>query len=111
LTALRRIVSQLVDRADAFLPLGGAAVLVAGWYLIWRLNLIDAVLLPSPLEVADSIWTGVLSGSFLLDFVITIRRTLISFFFAVAIGVPLGVILGSSYRVYRFFEFAVDFFR
>ena len=45
------------------------------------------------------------------DFVQTIRRTALSFVIASAIAVPLGIVLGSSEKLYRGIEFVIDFFR
>lgn len=80
------------------------------WFVAW-LKLVDPVLLPSPQASAKAIWDGFVGGNLLKDFLITIRRTLLAFGIAVVICVPLGLMLGSSTRLYRSFEFVIDFFR
>jgi NitT/TauT family transport system permease protein len=97
--------------ASAFTPALGAIGFVALWALIAALELIDPILLPSPLASAVAIWEGFVGGSLVGDTVITIRRTLLAFAISVGVCVPLGLALGSSVRVYRSLEFVIDFFR
>ncbi|QZZ18984.1 ABC transporter permease subunit [Leptothermofonsia sichuanensis E412] len=47
----------------------------------------------------------------LIDFMATVVRTFEAFLIAAVIGVPLGVALGSSEKLYRSVEFLIDFFR
>ncbi len=54
---------------------------------------------------------GLWGGSLLHDFAVTVGRTLEAFVIAAAVGVPLGVLLGSSEKAYRSVEFLIDFFR
>jgi NitT/TauT family transport system permease protein len=102
---------MLNGRLGALTPALGAIGFVALWWLVYALRLIDPVLLPSPGDSFKALWTGFASGGLTNDFIVTIRRTLYAFFIAVAISVPLGVILGSWHRVYRSLEFVIDFFR
>lgn len=96
---------------DALTPAVGAVAFVFAWWLVAWLKLIDPVLLPSPQDSAKAIWTGFVGGTLGNDLFITVRRTLSAFAIAVAVAVPLGLILGSSTRLYRSVEFLVDFFR
>jgi len=96
---------------DPLVPLIGAFVFVLIWWLCTTLKLVDPFLLPSPLAAGKAMWTGITSGTLSLDMMITIRRTVYAFIIAVAICVPLGLILGSSERIYRSCEFVIDFFR
>lgn len=56
-------------------------------------------------------WGSLADGSIAADFFGTLNRTLISFAIAAAIGVPVGIVLGSDPRIYGALEFAIDFFR
>jgi len=98
-------------KLGALTPAIGAIGFVALWWAVHRLGLIDPVLLPSPGDALRAIWDGVVGGTLVGDSLITIRRTLAAFAIAVAVGVPLGVVLGSSQRVYSSVEFVIDFFR
>ena len=90
--------------------IGAVAFIVLWWFITW-IELVDPVLLPTPQASAKAIWDGVVGGNLITDSLITIRRTLLAFGIAVLVCVPLGLMLGSSVRLYRSFEFVIDFFR
>ena len=98
------------NKADAFLPVVGVVGLVAIWSLVtWR-QWVDPVLLPSPIATFDSLWRG-MEGTLGFDFLKTVYRTAASTLIAAMIAIPLGIVLGSSERLYRSLEFVIDFFR
>lgn len=92
-------------------PLLGAVLIIFIWWFAHEVKLVDPVLLPSPGESLEAFWKGLTQGTLWGDFYKTIVRTFASFIIATAIAVPLGILLGSSERVYRSLEFAIDFFR
>lgn len=94
-----------------FLPLLGALCLLAVWQLCSTLKLIDPFLLPAPGTMLGALFTNLRNGPLLHDFLATIERTLISLLIALVIAVPLGILLGSSDKLYRSVEFIIDFFR
>jgi NitT/TauT family transport system permease protein len=93
------------------LPFIGPLVLFIVWDLVVRLGLIKAILLPLPLDAIGALAHGLAGGPLLKDFLVTVSRTLQAFLIAAAIGMPLGVLLGSSEKAYRSVEFLIDFFR
>jgi len=98
------------QRTEAFLPVAGVIGLVAIWSLVtWR-QWVDPVLLPSPIATFDSFWRG-MEGTLGFDFLKTVYRTAASTLIAAVIAIPLGIVLGSSERLYRSLEFVIDFFR
>jgi sulfonate transport system permease protein len=98
------------DRADAFLPVLGVIGLVAIWSLVtWR-QWVDPVLLPSPVATFGSLWSG-MEGTLGFDFLKTVYRTAAATLIAAVIAIPLGIVLGSSERLYRSLEVVIDFFR
>ena len=98
-------------RSEAFLPAVGVVGLLAIWSLVtWR-QWVDPVLLPSPLATFASLWHGMDGGPLGFDFVKTVYRTAASTLIAAVIAIPLGIVLGSSERLYRSLEFVIDFFR
>lgn len=99
------------ERFGALTPALGAIGFLLLWWIVYQLKLVDPVLLPSPGDSIKAIWDGFVGGALINDFLITVRRTLLAFVIAVAISVPLGIVLGSSPRVYRSVEFVIDFFR
>ena len=98
-------------RLQAFLPVIGVIGLVALWSMVaWR-QWVDPVLLPSPWKAFEAFWQGMRGGALGFDFVKTVYRTAASTAIAAVIAIPLGIVLGSSERVYRSLEFVIDFFR
>src|SRR5690606_5006563 len=91
------------------LPLLGPVLLFALWELVIAAQWVKPVLLPPPGETLAHLWHSVVSGEIMTDFLATVWRTLAAFGIAVAIGVPLGVWLGSSVAVYRCVEFLIGF--
>jgi ABC-type nitrate/sulfonate/bicarbonate transport system permease component len=96
--------------SDLFVPLIGVAVMLALWYLAVKTRVIDPVLLPLPTDTARAAWKG-FNGKLGTDFLITLQRTALAIALASAIGIPIGLILGASEKLYRSLEFVVDFFR
>ena len=98
-------------RLQAFLPVIGVIGLFAVWALVaWR-RWVDPVLLPAPWTAAEVFWQGMRGGALGFDFVKTVYRTAASTAVAAVIAIPLGIVLGSSERLYRSLEFVIDFFR
>ena len=94
-----------------FLPFVGPLVLFILWDIVVRAGWIKAILLPAPSDTIATLVTGLLGGPLLLDFAVTVWRTVQAFLIAAVVGVPLGVLLGSNEKAYRSVEFLIDFFR
>jgi sulfonate transport system permease protein len=98
-------------RLQPFLPMVGVVGLLALWSLVtWR-QWIDPILLPSPASTFGAFWSGMYGGALGFDFIKTVYRTAASTVIAAVVAIPLGIVLGSSERVYRSLEFVIDFFR
>jgi sulfonate transport system permease protein len=93
------------------LPFVGPVLLFIVWDLVVRLGFIKPILLPAPADTLGALVAGLMGGPLLLDFAVTVKRTLQAFAIAGVVGVPLGVVLGSNEKAYRSVEFLVDFFR
>ncbi|ULX58018.1 taurine ABC transporter permease [Ectothiorhodosinus mongolicus] len=81
------------------------------WGFAAHAELVSPRLLPGPLETLGQFWNSMIYGDLLQDFWNTLRRTLYAFAIAAIVGIPLGVMLGSSRKLYGSVEFLVDFFR
>ncbi|MDR5836007.1 ABC transporter permease [Caballeronia sp. LZ034LL] len=78
------------------------ALLVAAWqFAALRM---PAFVLPGPLRVIEALDALVHSETFFTDLGATLYRVLAGFLIAVAVGGPLGIVLGSNPRGARFFE-------
>jgi NitT/TauT family transport system permease protein len=96
---------------DRLSPLIGALGLVALWYLAVWARIVDPVLLPPPHKAFMALWNGMQGGKLYFDFFKTVQRTAYAIALASAVAIPLGILLGSSERLYRSVEFIIDFFR
>jgi len=95
----------------SLLPLLGPVLLFVIWDLVVRFGLVKAILLPPPADTLATLLSGMLGGDLLQHFSVTLYRTLLAFGIATAIGMPLGILLGSNVRAYSSVEFLIDFFR
>ena len=93
------------------LPLIGPIALFLLWSLILEAKWAKPILLPPPGATMVYMTDSFISGAIFGDLFATIKRTFYAFAIATALGVPLGVILGSNEKVYRCVEFLIDFFR
>jgi len=83
----------------------GLVVGAGGFLLVWTLLsefVVGKFLLPSPLRIAPRMWDIVRSGAFIDQFVPTILRLAYGFGLALAIGFPIGYLMGTS-RYWRAF--------
>jgi ABC-type nitrate/sulfonate/bicarbonate transport system permease component len=98
-------------KSETFLPIIGVVGLIALWYAAVWFKVVDPVLLPPPTATFRAMWTGMIHGKLGGDFLKTVERTTLATLIAAAIAIPLGVLLGSSEKIYRSVEFVIDFFR
>ncbi|OGB21560.1 MAG: taurine ABC transporter permease [Burkholderiales bacterium RIFCSPLOWO2_02_FULL_57_36] len=111
--------NDIIDKSyfskDAALRVGrtlvGPLLLIVIWWFANNLQLVSDKLLPGPIETFGSLWTSLADGSMTADLTATLYRTLYAFALAAIVGIPTGIILGSSDRIYHLVEFLVDFFR
>jgi len=77
----------------------GLIVGAGGFLLLWTFLsrvVFDEFVLPPPLEVGEVMWEIVESGAFATNFWATIQRLLYGFALALAIGFPVGYLMGTS---------------
>ena len=107
---IESVISNVVN-SRLFEIMTGPAILFIGWQIAFAGELVDKNLLPSPVSTLSDTWDNILSGSMILDFWMTFVLVAKSFALATIFGVPFGVVIGSSGRLYRSVEFLIDFFR
>lgn len=102
---------QITRIALAALSLGA---LFMFWYLGTKYRLdfyIRFKNVPTPYEVFQQATEVGLSTKFLVNVIISLRRILSGFFIAIALGVPLGLIIGKYKRVSELFMPAIEVLR
>jgi ABC-type nitrate/sulfonate/bicarbonate transport system permease component len=103
--------TRLLRWIDRGLPLVGVVVLFGVWWLIAVSGWVNPVLLPTPWQTLGTLFSALVTGTMATDFFASVFRTFTAFSVAALVGVPLGVLLGSSEKLYRSVEFLIDFFR
>jgi len=89
----------------------GPILLILIWAVVAQLQFIDKFFLPGPFTTIKKLFELVVNGGILGDLSSTLGRVLLSFVIALIIGLPLGLFLGRSEKIYRSVEFIIDFFR
>ena len=92
-------------------PAVGPGLLLLVWWCVHVTGLVTGKLLPSPIATVQSLAANLWAEGLFFDLLQTILRTLEAFAIALIIGLPCGIVIGSSRRIYRQIEFLVDFFR
>jgi NitT/TauT family transport system permease protein len=86
-------------------------ILLCLWEVISYFKFVSPLFLASPLDVLINLVDSFQNGSMLDDIGHTLYRVIIGFGFAAIIGVPLGLLMGYSSKIYNALEFTVEFFR
>jgi NitT/TauT family transport system permease protein len=79
-----------------------AALVVAGWLAFlgfWTYasnNLVNPFILPTPAKVLDEMWTILSTGELFEHFQWSLMKTFVGFGLAVVIGLPIGMLMGTS---------------
>ncbi len=89
----------------------GPIALIILWMVLSGFNLVDSFFLPNPLVVTRELFLILFNGVIIPDLLSTMGRVLTAFIAAAILGLPLGLFLGKSEKIYRSFEFVIDFFR
>jgi NitT/TauT family transport system permease protein len=98
---------RLARRASSVRKAKRLALLAAGWVamlLVWNMAAyyLPPGVLPSPLEVLTLMWEIVVSGAFASNFFASVGKTFVGFLVAIAVGAPIGYLMG-RYRYWNAF--------
>ncbi len=86
-------------------------IILVAWAILSNLKLISPLFLPTPQAAFFEIINLFASGEILPDISFTLYRTLLGFIIACLVGIPIGLLMGYSDRIYYSLEFIVEFFR
>ena len=93
--ALLAIRAPISRRATTVLVMLSVVAPVAVWVALGSSGAVDPRFLPSPGAVASAGWEMARSGQLAADAWASVRRVLVGFGLAVAVSVPLGMVMGS----------------
>jgi sulfonate transport system permease protein len=89
--------------------------LLLGFLVLWQVSSVQGWVSPSVLPrldiIAGALWQGIAGGALLDDVVISLRRAGIAFVAAVALGIPLGLLMGQMRWVERALDPILQLFR
>lgn len=106
--ALRRARSG----AEAFLSRFG---LLLAFLMLWQVastqGWVNPTIFPPLDQIAVALWKGIVGGALLDDIAISLQRSGIAFLAAVAIGIPLGLLMGQLRPVERALDPILQLFR
>jgi NitT/TauT family transport system permease protein len=83
---------------------GAFALVLALWSVLTYGGIVEPLFLPAPDSVASAGWEMFVHENFLSDVWASFLRILIGFLVASALGIPLGIAIGSFRAVQAFFE-------
>lgn len=89
----------------------GPMVVLLLWQLLTSFKVIDVFFIPTPFAILMETINLFADGKIMLDILRTLYRMITGFAVSVVIGVPIGLLMGSSQRVSNSLEFIVDFLR
>lgn len=89
--------------------------LLAGFLALWQgaamTGLVNAAIFPPLSGILSALWTALGSGRLLPDVAISLQRSGLAFGIAVALGVPLGLIMGQFRSIERALDPILQLFR
>ena len=86
-------------------------VLIAVWWLVTALGLVDPMFLPGPGAVLGALSEQAASGELWADIGVSSFRILVGFVLATVMAVPIGTLMGVNARVEAALEPLMDFIR
>ena len=93
------------------LSISSFLLLLAVWSLITYTGIVDPLFLPTPTDILISGYRLFTEFEYAYDIAATVYRVLAGFALAVAIGLPLGVLIGTFKAAEAFFEPMISFVR
>ena len=105
------VIEDLSPRHDhpLFAEIGYRVLFVISFLTVWYVTatVVTEGLLPAPPAVISEAYTLLRSGAFLTHAVDTVRRVFVPFVLAWGVSVALGIAMGSSRRLEKFFDIGI----
>ena len=101
--------------SNALANFGWAALpfifLLVFWSLLRMTGLINPTLLPSPTEVAQTLWIHLSDGDYVINVWMSVQRVVLGLVMGMLLAVPVGFLIGWYKPVRRFVDPLINFFR
>lgn len=94
-----------------FISFLSVIVFLAVWETVCRTGMVDPIFLPAPSEVLKRAIQTFTNGVLLANVLASTRRVMIGFLLAVAVSIPLGLVLGTSRRACAVFDPIISLLR
>lgn len=89
----------------------GPLALLILWWILTKFGFANSFLLPSPEDTFSRLFELFSSGEVFNDINLTFYRWSIGYLLGCIVGIPLGILMGYSEKVYKSSEFLIEFFR
>jgi ABC-type nitrate/sulfonate/bicarbonate transport system permease component len=86
-------------------------LLIAVWWGAVLAGTANPLFLPSPVEVLRTLGLLIAKNEVTVDVLLTLARTIVGFLISCILGIGFGLAIGIDRRIYRYFEFIIDFTR
>ena len=93
------------------LPFGGAAIIIALWYVTWLSGFVSHRLLPRPDQVLATFWNEFVHNGLYVDILTSIARVIGGVFIGSALAIPVGTLLAWYPKTNKMFAPVINFFR
>ncbi|MGB9979183.1 ABC transporter permease [Methanobacterium sp.] len=105
----KTVYKTLYDFTCYLIDLSHKGIAIITFFILWELlptiGIIDSTFIPTPSTIALATWGMLFSSDFIFDTVITLSRVFLGLGIALAVGIPLGYLLGGFFKD---FEKAVE---
>jgi NitT/TauT family transport system permease protein len=101
----------LPARTSRTIAVGSCALVLGVWELLVDLGLTNSVFLPSPSNIAATMWQMTMSGVLIENSGISIARVMIAFVLSAVMAIPLGILMSIYRPVGSALEPLIDFIR
>lgn len=109
--AVRRAVPTRAGVTRVLLPVVGLAAVVGLWEALTRLGILPLSQVPRPADTGAELVELLASSDFRAVLALTLRTWAVGLAIAIALALPLGVLLGLSDRAYRFVRLPLEAIR
>ena len=89
----------------------GIVIVIALWFALSTAKFVDPLFLPNPIAVVREFWFGLSTGILLKHAGATLYRLVIGFTIGALVGIPVGLLMGYSKRIYDALEALVEVLR